>query len=500
MSSGGLGPCTISALPRLHRDDPSSGTVSHGPCGAAHMCGETVGEEGSRPPRNVGVQANILLSPLQLRGRLTLVSAMAWTLTEIVELQRLQRVREVNAGQRGRRTWHAPAPTTTEDGRATAAVPCWTNRDEWLKAVELVLVSERGIESRRANRRVAASTVLAAAKAHAFFAESSTGRHCVASLSSIAGRAGLSDSQVRNSRRVLRDLGLLVDVSFGRHLRSDEIQAARAHHGGTQRAIASEIALTMPKDVVLLLAGSSVKGRRRRHQRRKASTRSHRRRPRTPLSPKGSVRAQHSVSRSGYSTNAECSSSSGIEQVCVDTAVPAQAIRPLALQRLAGQILARTVGLDDVTDALRSTRRPVPVSWQQATPHRGRLHIGRVCDVLVDVGIDPEVWTASQIVHRLNLQAHRRGWTWPTTIAHPDRYLKWRLSQIDWTDHPAQGRSTASSSGESTPPYVLDEPARRVPASSEVRRRSYAQAAALCGWPRGQGTGNYAQPGLDKTR
>lgn len=69
----------------------------------------------------------------------------------------------------------------------------------------------------------------------------------------------------------------------------------------------------------------------------------------------------------------------------------ARAPRPLATQRLAGQLVARCHGL-------------------------GRGHVGAICDALTGAGIDPAVWSAADITGALEADMRARGWCWPDRI------------------------------------------------------------------------------------
>lgn len=134
-----------------------------------------------------------------------------------------------------------------------------------------------------------------------------------------------------------------------------------------------------------------------------------------------------------------------------------------------------------MTDALASTKYVAP-SCRKADLSRGKRHLGNICDALSAAGIDPTRWTAAQVVRRLDLQAHSRGWTWPTTIANPGAYLRWRLSQLDWTAPPegVRLRHAQIDAAHSIAPPEHQKP----PASDERRRAHYAAIAKACGWRR----------------
>ncbi|WP_139319520.1 hypothetical protein [Gordonia sp. CNJ-863] len=307
---------------------------------------------------------------------------------------------------------------------------------------------------------------MATATAHAYYAETRTGRHMTASLRTLAGKAGLSLDQIKDGRRVLRTLGLLVDVAYGQRLTSIEIMAARAHHGGTQLRVASQISLTMPKDAVAAVADAeptpapaqpSQTAGQGRHQQPKGCP---------PLSRQGSSRA-FSLSKSSTFSREK-------------RTYPAKKLshgRSLPIQKLAAGIVARCRGLDPDTDALASPRRVVPESWRRPDFQR-KHHLGRICDVLTDAGIDPSTWTPAAVVARLNDHGRNANLSWPNTIENPAAYLRWRLGQIDWgTSSPTPARTPrADENGHRSPT------AHRPAADSALRARAYEIAAAACGW------------------
>lgn len=415
-----------------------------------------------------------LLVPLSAVARYRLVGAIAWTLTEIDSAVREYQTARLNAEQRCATSWHLPTPEVTEEGRRLALVPCWPSRRRWLKLVREALASERGRSARRRNRRVSEVAVLAVALAHARYAESRTGRYCTASLATLAEECGWSKTdRVKSGRRVLAELGLLVHVSFGRHLRAEEIRAARELHGGTQLAVASHVALTVPAEhctpstpptTPRLIRADRVSGGVPR-----------RRRQCTPLSSCGSSTALELAKEQGTSQERQENRRNKPPRRPTVRRTP----RPIALQRLAAQVLARTSGLDPVSDALKS---PMSIVRRKSSFHLRKQHLGAICDVLNGAGIDPEVWTAAQVCRRLDLYAHSTGLTWPDEITNPAAYLRWRLGQLDWSVRPGtpaapkRQRVRPIDSSPRTPPHIPK------PASTAGRRSGYALAAQLCGW------------------
>ena len=157
---------------------------------------------------------------------------------------------------------------------------------------------------------------------------------------------------------------------------------------------------------------------------------------------------------------------------------PAQG-RSLPIQKLAAGIVARCRGLDPDTDALASPRRVVPESWRRPDFQR-KHHLGRICDVLTDAGIDPSAWTPAAVVARLNDHGRNANLSWPNTIDNPAAYLRWRLGQIDWaTPSPAPAPTqTPRADGKGHRPPATHQPT----ADSALRARAYEIAAAACGW------------------
>ncbi|WP_461666645.1 hypothetical protein [Gordonia sputi] len=406
-----------------------------------------------------------LLAPLPLAARTRMVWRLAWTVTEIHEAyaERITAaIADLNDEQRGRRSWHAPTPEVTESGQLLRTVPCWPSRRAWLAVVCALLADDVGNRARRRHHRVAASTVIRTAQILAQHADSATGRHCKVSIEAIARAAGLSVEQVKNARAVLRRLGMFVDVQFGRHLTGLEIRAARAHHGGTQRAMASEVALTVPREHASLIPPRlcTPSGRRKR------STAQPRRQC-TPLTSCGSEKSLELAQETGNSQEDQTK-----RTVRRRRSHPHP--RPLALQRLVAGVLARARGLDDVTDALQSRAQPVPPSWRSEGTYQRERHLGRICDAFVAAGIDPDVWTAAAVTRRLDLHARSHGWTWPTAIHNPSAYLRWRLTQLEWTT-PAPSRSDGCG--------IADQQTNANDLPTAARRRDHLTAiAAACGW------------------
>lgn len=353
-----------------------------------------------------------LVAPLSLELQIQLVSAVAVTLIDAADRERRHRIAELNLEQRGKKSWHLPPVKLTPAGRPVATVPCWPGRQAWLRDVAAALDTDSATRIRQSNAKVAAATVLAVATAHAHFAETRTGRHMVASLATLAKRSELSIDQVRRGRRVLRTLGLLVDLQLGRRLTGIEIQAARHLHGHTQTGAASEIALTTPARIAAL---------RPKPAPRSASDTS------APLSPLGFfsgselAKNRRTLRKKRATTNR--------------TTIP----RPISLQRVTAELVSKSRGLDQTAKYLKKTCH-LDAARPSTAPVR---HLGALCDVIAAAGIDTERFTAQHIKDALDLDGRRNGLSWPDRIANPTKYLAWRLGRLDWTGPTPTERATA---------------------------------------------------------
>ncbi len=133
--------------------------------------------------------------------------------------------RNVSAGIR-------PAPG------AAARLPAWWGADDWLQEVRGALTEELLRE-----HRIAADTVVKVAEAHAAFADYRTGRDCRPTNERLLGAALCSLSTIKRARRVLKSLGLLVELVGGRSCMTYAERIAAWRRGSSHRQIAAEFAL-----------------------------------------------------------------------------------------------------------------------------------------------------------------------------------------------------------------------------------------------------------------
>ncbi|MBS9376050.1 replication protein [Rhodococcus sp. B50] len=318
---------------------------------------------------------------------------------------------------------------------ACARVPTWHSRRYWLSLCEWITVhTERG-RTALTRHGIAAQTFLRVCAAHAEYAESTTGRHVCASLATLADRGTLSIDQLKRGRRVLKTLDLGIELARGKKLNATEREAAarlheQAHRQSPMRpqlGAASVWALSAPAWAVEAIPSPKTP--------RTQSRRRSRRRPARAAHTTGASAARAVPQAPCGSSSSAPQSPSGSSPQCLSVRKDHQArtragehnstptrTRPLALQRAAAQLvdhipaLRAVIGIDDAMGKRRG-------------------HIGSVCDLLTDAGIDTTRWTGIDIAHALTHDGTARGWDWPTTEAmtSPLRLVAYRLSRLDWT-------------------------------------------------------------------
>lgn len=361
--------------------------------------------------------------------------------------ERVATVEAVNteAGQHGR-SWSLPVALGVG-----ARVPVWTSRRQWQHQVRTLLAAGDGGALCRGHR-VAPVKVLAYATAWSLIADSATGRGVTESRGRTARRAGLGESVARRARRVLRDLGVAVELVRGRYLSATERDLAAAHHGGRQRRAASVWALTTPHQVATTVPRLPPPVPRRTHTRAAAGC------PQTPgrdpLPQRGCSGVVPSVSAvSPTRTNARRRAPR------VSHHDRNQEPRALQTQHLAADLARRVPALT------------------------GDRHIGVLCDVLADCGVDGSRWSGRDVQARLDADTKARGWSWPAQLTNPSGFLRHRLAQLDWTEpSPSETGATQQQARAAQQAQARAERAAVTPpASAEARAAARAAVAAQLG-------------------
>lgn len=124
---------------------------------------------------------------------------------------------------------------------ATAKVPSWWSATDWLDVEVRSAVVER-VELCRAHH-VDPDTVVAVARGMAHFADFRTGRDCRPTNAGLVALLRISLSTVQRARRVLKELGLVVELVAGRSIMTRSERLAAWRRGSSHRRIAAEFAL-----------------------------------------------------------------------------------------------------------------------------------------------------------------------------------------------------------------------------------------------------------------
>ena len=253
----------------------------------------------------------------------------------------------------------------------------WTSRKAWLQSLTIEA-------RRRANggqslsmiegptvAHVRVETLLDVAWEDAATADSRTGRNVRTSHTTVAKALGCSPRTVRRCRTLIADMGYARTAQRGRYLTTAEREAAYRARGRVQLRMASDRALVMPRKP----AQEEEKGhlpRRGFFNPSLTSVGGHL--ARDPRAGRGSRRSPKS------STN----KAGGPE--------PRHSIE---IQRLAARLVALLPGL-------------APQKPSHETRRAGS-HVGQVCRVLVQVGIDPAQWAAADLEDALNRRNRETG-------------------------------------------------------------------------------------------
>ncbi|MGN6413950.1 hypothetical protein [Flexivirga sp.] len=207
---------------------------------------------------------------------------------------------------------------------------------------------------------IRAVTVLAVARVDARSADRRTGRNLSSAHATVAAAVGRSVSTVRRARSVIAELGYAVTITRGRYLTAAERAASRAVQGAAQIRAASLRALTLPREAFNTRPGREHLPRRGRPT--GDLTSSIALPTRTAARGRNSTTTRHKPRRRPHR---------------------AAAPRPRGVQRMAARVAARQ-------------------------PWLARGHIGRLCDALTRLDLDP-AWTARDLIDALDQHNRARG-------------------------------------------------------------------------------------------
>jgi hypothetical protein len=288
-------------------------------------------------------------------------------------------------------------------GGCDPRVPMWSSREGWLAALGQWARSP-GFAACAAAARVSmtAATLLGIAAVMAEHADHATGRHVAVTRATIADRVGCSPDTVTVAWRLLRIAGWAVEAQRGHG--SPGTPAA-----GRRPSVYHLVPRQQPRPPQVEAPSSSVRTKKSGDN--------------PDLPPKAGICllsrvGTHSPSAHARPKQSPITTPSARRRY---RATP----RPLPVQRLAAELVARTHGL-----------------------HRG--HIGAVCDAITAAGIDPATWTARAITHALDTDMKTRGWTWPDRIEHPGAFLASRFKRMEW--RPEDGPPSSTKAAALPPP------------------------------------------------
>lgn len=300
------------------------------------------------------------------------------------------------------------------DHQKQAQTPLWTSRVEWQRQVRELLNTANGAEICR-QHHVDTQRVFAVAVTMARFAEQRTGRRVTASRTTLAERTGLSISVIQRARRVLSALHVAKEMARGRFLRTIELWAAEAHHGGRQTRAASVWALTSPKSILEQLTSTttSPEAGPNPHSAQSAPNTYPQSTTPDPLSVVLAFSSSSSVRKNYTNARARTYHQKGFKN---------HKPKPLSLQRAAAELIHHAPAL-------------MP-----------RGHIGAISNALRHHSIDTKRWSGRDIARTLDEDTKSRGWTWPnaTDLIDPVRFLHWRLARIDWSVESPTERAMAA--------------------------------------------------------
>src|SRR3954468_7423983 len=277
---------------------------------------------------------------------------------------------------------------------ATSRRPAWWSAEDWIEVEVRGAVNERRDLCRA--HHVDPDTVLAVARGMASFADFRTGRDCRPTNAGLVELLRLSLSTVQRARRVLKDLGLVLELIRGRSIMTRAERLTAWRRGSSHRCVAAEFALCS----------------RRHRPHRPHRHRPHRRPPAVERDTPPSAPTDHlsSQDRNTYL------------QATTDTrrGAPRPAPTPQGPPRGRRRPQAGTRRLAEATRTRLRWLSAVPIPRLAPPLHR-----------FAAAG-----WTPRDIERALDDALATRGWRLPQRINHPAAYLATLLRPLDPADRP----------------------------------------------------------------
>ncbi|OHU47163.1 hypothetical protein BKG82_26260 [Mycobacteroides chelonae] len=253
---------------------------------------------------------------------------------------------------------------------AGADLPVWSSRQGWVQSIrEWVLTEHFRRACASVQVSIAGATVLAIAAAWAKSADHATGRNAAVTRAWIAAAVGCNPKTITRAWKVLEAAGFAVEIYHGHGSAETPGHGKRPSiwHLVSRTADAREDVENVPLPPIGGCSSESPVGTYSPSKRERS--------PEKNISPRKTGRRLRATPR------------------------------PLAVQRLAAQFVARSRGL-------------------------GHVHIGAICDAITDSGIDPAIWDAERLQEALEADMRKMGWHWPDEITNPAGFLRARLRRI----------------------------------------------------------------------
>jgi len=128
---------------------------------------------------------------------------------------------------------------------ATSRLPAWWSAEDWVADVQATVRARRDVC--RAHH-VEPDTAVAVARGMAAYADFANGRNCRPTNERLVADVRVSLSTVQRARRVLKDLGFVVEIVAGRSFLSREERLEAWRRGSAHRQLAAEFALCSRRD------------------------------------------------------------------------------------------------------------------------------------------------------------------------------------------------------------------------------------------------------------
>lgn len=270
------------------------------------------------------------------------------------------------------------------DAGVYARLPAWWSRQHWVDySVPIALGMHRDWAR---EEHVHPDTVKRVARALAASADHSTGRRCRPTNERLAAVLGMSARQIQRARRLLKRLGLVVEVVRGRMFMTRAERLAAWRRGSSHRKIAAEFALVSP-----------------RYPQSPAESVEH---VTPPLNPEG-------------------------ERVSNRKLRVLRCKRPRDEGDFVAQPKSEGSNSRHALDRERSRRLIAGV--QQRVPWLRGVSPARLTPLH---RFARERWTPRDVHRALDEVLRARGWSVPDTIEHPAAYLAALLREVDPADRP----------------------------------------------------------------